>query len=95
MPEPIDLDAIRARATRAVDGPWSFDRGKFGARIVAERGELSMGIGTADRLVDAEFIAHAREDIPALLAIIDQLTPQSEPTSSTEPEPETPDAYPF
>lgn len=79
MNEPLSkdqLDAIRARADAATSGPWSTRTNSFhsiedafwGFDIEgppnAERGQFA-------RRADAEFIAHAREDIPALLAIID------------------------
>lgn len=81
------LDAIRARADAATPGPWEFDedlvtlheRGPYAwSKIV-----LTWGDPTGDRDPDwewglyapdgndAEFIAHARTDIPALLEHIE------------------------
>lgn len=78
---PSREEAIQARVDAATPGPWwgGGDRSKRGS---ADRyglvGRLSdRGTGNAiavlsgvgmDRVADAEFIAHAREDIPYLLA---------------------------
>lgn len=65
----IDLDAIRARAEAAAVAPWWF--GDDGL-IWAER--LGDPVGGTNELVDAEFIAHARTDIPTLLSRLADLT---------------------
>ena len=76
----IDLDAIEARANAATAGPWSIDyiehTGEHGILINEPDGTL----GCAGRLVanwltysNAEFVAHAREDIPALIEEIRRL----------------------
>jgi len=74
----MNIEAIRARADAATPAPWLLDndggiRGN-GNKIVADcnpvirNGELwSDGIRYPN-INDKEFIAHAREDIPALLA---------------------------
>lgn len=66
-----ELQAIRVRAEKASEGPW---------RLVytADRAWLLDGAnmiiaGTFERLEDAIFSAHAREDIPKLLAEIERL----------------------
>lgn len=57
----LDLDAIRARAEAATEGPWfAWDRA-VGWNIVITRPE------------DAAFIAAARTDVPALLAEVERL----------------------
>ncbi len=72
------LAQIRERCDKASPGPWEAEQGKptdhySWVRHVKTDGELSIQIqhiaGTAGRLViaDAEFVAHAREDIPWLL----------------------------
>src|SRR5690606_2755660 len=78
--KPEELEAIRKRAEAATPGPWDVDipmdvcgeceneyeiveSSVFLAPIVAE---LKIG-------ANAEFIAHAREDVPKLLAEIDRL----------------------
>lgn len=78
MAEHLDLEAIRARVTAATRGPWHAEY--FGKRGYPQR------IGTDDATVvaetfdggggpaaNAEFIAHARQDIPALLAEVQRL----------------------
>ena len=49
----LDLEAIKARATAATEGPWEWDDPTIG-----------------------QFLAHAREDIPALLAEVERLRGQ-------------------
>ena len=71
------LDQIQARADKATAGPWEVDRNHpFSSDIV---GIYSSGakkyvvmVDEDDPTTDAEanFIAHAREDIPALLAMV-------------------------
>ena len=69
------LEAIRKRAEKATEGPWKWD-GDF---TYKKRGMLEpliwesdyKGIGVEE--TDAEFIAHAREDIPALLDEVERL----------------------
>ena len=82
----LDLAAIRERAEAATPGPWEWQPPSGEAWPIADESLLSPGTGeyvlvgwgydasgidgeTADR----EFIAHAREDIPALLDEIDRL----------------------
>lgn len=85
--KPLDLDAIRARADKATPGPWKvrdpFRRGTgrnwYIGVTSAEfslNAEMWAGKGRAvdpQRVADGEFIAHAREDIPELLAEIERL----------------------
>ena len=65
----IDLEAIRRRADAATPWPW----GEGGATVYDEQLiPICRCMATRDRYKDerqnADFIAHAREDIPALLA---------------------------
>lgn len=65
----LDLAAIRARTEAATAGPWEAD---------GVEGNLNApGIRVAEFLswpeADAQFIAHAREDVPALLAEVERL----------------------
>lgn len=63
----IDIDTIEARANAATPGPWKHKEGTlvwFGTILVSR----SWFGREADGVADAEFIAHAREDIPALIA---------------------------
>lgn len=79
----LDLEAIRGRADAATPGPWwAWDRG-VGWHIavgpgVDDRGRpdrlLPEGERTdIDRREDAEFIAAARQDVPALVAELERL----------------------
>lgn len=73
MSEPLDLDAIKARMEAASPGPWH-----HGERCVWEVYDVVVsdgddGTGGAIHPGDAEFIAHAREDIPALIAEVERL----------------------
>lgn len=79
----IDLDAIEARATAATNGPWRAGSVAAEGKVwcpcdpspvlgAGERCLVSLSLAyphTADR----EFIAHAREDVPALVAEIRRL----------------------
>ncbi|WP_060210221.1 hypothetical protein [Sporosarcina koreensis] len=65
------LEAIRERAEAATEGPWkNFDGG-----YIVGGSEIAVGevVAEAERDADAEFIAHAREDIPALLAEVERM----------------------
>ena len=77
----LDLAAIRQRVEKATEGPWNtgFDYEKNDPIVLAP-GYIEHTIdytltegGLEHGKADAEFIAHAREDIPALLAEIDRL----------------------
>ena len=72
------LDEIKARAAAATEGPWVNDSTEIGRPFpgtdtidvwVAESCHPN-GDGI-DGEADAEFIAHARQDIPALLAAVE------------------------
>ncbi|WP_068792795.1 hypothetical protein [Brevibacillus laterosporus] len=75
-----EIEAIRKRAEDATVGSWRFCGDKFGDLIVYSPeirgfrnngGEIAVLTYGSDE--DAEFIAHAREDIPKLLAEIERL----------------------
>jgi hypothetical protein len=61
----IDIDAIRRRADAATDGPWT------GANY--RMALAGLATSTGNHAADAEFIAHARTDVPALLAEVERL----------------------
>ena len=80
MPEKLtqsELEAIAKRAEVATEGPWKWDveeRGLWNddqnvACVVSIKGETWFDMHETD----ADFIAHAREDIPRLLAEIRRL----------------------
>ena len=77
----LDLAAIRQRVEKATEGPWNtgFDYEKNDPIVLAP-GYIEHTVdytltegGLEHGKADAEFIAHAREDIPALLDEIDRL----------------------
>ena len=86
----LDLDAIKARAAAATEGPWEWDdptisqhwsRPAPWATVVDDDvrcGGYCYG-GSSDPIksaADGEFIAHAREDVPALVAEVERLRSQ-------------------
>ena len=65
------LDEIQARADAATDGPWEGDYGHFGTGIVAGRVRTGPNvIGSMWRPSDGTFTAHARTDVPRLVAAL-------------------------
>jgi hypothetical protein len=82
----LDLDAIEARANAATPGPWDGDtcdgisqhwtREKPWLDVLVMEGSDSWA-GCNHRISvsegDAEFIAHAREDVPALVQRVREL----------------------
>ena len=71
----INLEEIRQRADAATDGPWVREWA-FGTYFVVPDDAGTVASDNVARLkpADVEFIAHAREDVPALLAHIADLT---------------------
>ena len=63
----LDLEAIKARAEAATSGPWEYQ----GIGEIVARGIL-LTTDLADD-ADAEFIAHARTDVPLLASEIERL----------------------
>ncbi|SET43222.1 hypothetical protein SAMN05216389_11154 [Oceanobacillus limi] len=69
------LAEIRERAEKAMEGPWRIGKqSPNGAQNVGTMGGL-LTAQTTD-LDNATFIAHAREDIPKLVAEIERLRKQ-------------------
>jgi hypothetical protein len=70
----LDLDAIEARVNAAADGPWVAERGarptQWPKDYVARPLRNRFRVGDE---ADAEFIAHARTDVPALVAEVRRL----------------------
>lgn len=88
QPEPLDLDAIEARANAATPGPWE-RYAEYGAQFYANTtGEYLRGIGDfsfgegeqAD--ADEAFVRHAREDIDTLLAEVRRFRAQQDVLAS-------------
>lgn len=75
------LDTIKARCAAATPGPWWNETGTIHApdwRSGAEHGSTchpayTFGSNGIDWEADADFIAHARSDIPAMVAEIERL----------------------
>ena len=66
------LADIKAREQAAFGGPWEvLDADENGMHAVAVDGTVLVEVGD---FCDAEFIAHARDDIPHLLALVESLT---------------------
>lgn len=74
-----ELAQIKERAEKATEGPWKIEEsryeGSYNVSSVKEEYDLSACLCP---IKDAEFIAHAREDIPKLLAEIEALRESKE-----------------
>lgn len=81
QPKPIDLGAIKGRLAQATPGPWKFDGddrivAKCVCVVLVTRGvdeAPTDDLGGPTFLANTEFIAHAPEDIAALLAEVERL----------------------
>ena len=81
--ESLDLDAIEARANAATLGPWKrYEQMEQDSQVVqaispryGEYGFIYVGCpeGDGQARADAAFVAHARADIPALIAEVRRL----------------------
>ena len=70
-----EIEAIRKRAEMDTEGSWAYEILCHEQRrytVGSFKGDLTV-IGDIANEEDAEFIVHAREDIPKLLAEIDRL----------------------
>lgn len=68
----LELDAIKARAEAATAGPWmAGGTGRHEGTVFA--GVMRLGRFFDQSGDDAEFIAHARSDIPALITEVERL----------------------
>lgn len=86
--QPLNVDAIRARVDAATPGPWTAitnNGRKDGIGVVGQLAKRGTGEAIAvfagvggNRHADATFTAHAREDVPALLAEIERLRCEAE-----------------
>jgi hypothetical protein len=73
----LDLDAIEARANAARPAPWSWvvSENRHWCLLLADPGTAEEGrIGKLADDDDSEFIAHARTDVPALVAEVRRLS---------------------
>src|SRR4051794_26294879 len=79
---PVDLEAVRRRLDSATGGPWErhgCDVYAGGDRLLRGRDGSSAERQQADR--DAEFVAHARDDITELLRALEDAS-RREPAPS-------------
>lgn len=67
------LQAIKERVAKAIPGPWKVEEsrfeGKYNAANIDENYDLPACLMD---IQNAEFIAHAREDVPALVAEVER-----------------------
>jgi len=69
----MNLEEIKARVDKATEGPWTWQdlvlrqERQYGALL------LQLGSGVLAAEVDCDFIAHAREDVPALITLVEWL----------------------
>lgn len=88
---PEKLNEIKARADRATPGPWTLDEDYRDKEITGGVENTYLDSRTGKRRLayiwdtdtkagknDAEFIAHARTDIPALLQVIEILQAENQ-----------------
>lgn len=74
----LDLQAIKDRTDGATSGQWSVSEpaadGRYQVRKAGSSLEVIAHLGAGWRArQDAAFIAHAREDVPALMAEIERI----------------------
>jgi hypothetical protein len=72
---PLELDAVIVRAMAATPGPWTWWCCDEESGVCQIDEILTVYTSEGDYIgpADAEFIAHAREDIPALVAEVRRL----------------------
>lgn len=72
-----ELTKIRERVEKATEGPWEVDERQShnNVRLRGRRNSRRNFYTNADHdgFLDADFIAHAREDVPRLLAEVERL----------------------
>lgn len=78
---PIDLDAIQARAEASTPGPWTA-RAAYPHLVIQEEDNVVSTNLAGRPSADAEFIAHAREDVPALLGVVAAIREIHRPTAA-------------
>jgi len=79
--EKLNLDDIEQRCNAATDGPWRYN--SYSAIGVTDANVAWVPVVAGDTAtdqgkMDAYFIAHARTDIPALIAEVEALRDQAE-----------------
>lgn len=79
--KPVDVEAIRARANAATAGPWEAYLDPEVERYdpaVCANGRVVARLEAETEWDDVQFIAHARQDIPAMLEEIEALRREAE-----------------
>ncbi len=68
----LDLDAIKTRCEAATPGPWTTPApGPYIFEVEAEDDDGPFNVAKWCSPTDARFIAHARTDVPALVAEVE------------------------
>ena len=79
-----DEQAIRARCEAAQEGPWTWDVdrevivGPAGTAVVTGQDDDGMECGLSLHPQNSELLTHARQDIPWLLKMLDELRDKAE-----------------
>lgn len=76
MTIPLDIDAIEKRCEAATAGPWEYSSRPLIAEIASRLFTVChwpKSHSAPPRKEDATFIAHARKDVPALIAEVRRL----------------------
>ena len=70
----LDLGPIKVREAVTTPGPWVTDPpGPYSVVVYGKDGGGSFMVAGGARPEDGRFIAHARTDVPALVAEVDRL----------------------
>lgn len=85
MMDAKQLAEIKAREQAATPGPWDADTPPY---VTIQKSEYVINaicaVGVCEQNIkDADFIAHARTDIPALISEVEQMTKQFEEWRTT------------
>lgn len=73
------LDQIKARAEKATEGPWAALERRGGLDYDIHNGDDDHPHGEMWHREDAEFIAHARTDVPLLVAAVKEVMKEHRP----------------
>lgn len=93
----LNLEPIKARAEAASPGPWADGAAELDLPgfTMSPRTCAGCGVDWPLDAPDAEFVAHAREDVPALIAEVERLrkliATAAEKLEDDEDTPEVPD----
>ncbi|MFL1998526.1 hypothetical protein VYF65_004326 [Lysinibacillus irui] len=69
------LNAIKERVAKATSGPWLVEESRYEGRFNAASADENYDLPACLMgIEDAEFVTHAREDVPALVAEVERLS---------------------